>query len=767
MTTQNEFVHLHNHSEYSLSDGIIRVTDSCGGPSQALKDLAAAGAKGFAITDQGNMYGAVEFYRSAKAVGLKPIIGCELRNTRGHFPLTVLAASHEGYQNLMALCAQPHVENENLARHSKGLIVLSGSRRSDLNRWVLSGDLIEAERLATWFRDNLDADSYYLELMDHGLEEERLVTKGFLELSARTGIPLVAANDCHYASRDDHDAHDMRLCIASGHKLTDADRPRLAHPEYYIKSPAEMHRLFGDIAPQALTNTLKIAERCDLKIPLDTLQIPAYPVPEGFSQDSYLERLCKDGLKERLHGAVRPEYEARLGYELDIIKRQGLSGYFLLVGDIVGFALKEGIRVGPGRGATAGALAAYALRITGIDPLRHGLLFERFHNPDRLTMPMIDIDFADTGRDRVIDYARRKYGSDCVARLITFGALGARSVVRDVGQALGIPSPTIDEVIKNIPAGPRACIDDAIQAPGMAAIAQDPAIQRLLKLSQQLEGLKRHTGVHAAAIVITPKPVVQYSPLTTDARSGEVTTQYDYDSCRTLGLMGIDFLSLRALRTINDAAKRVKAEHAPGFDIDNLPLDDPKTFELLRAGNTGGVFQLDSAGIKKLLRRVEPTTFDDVVSLIALYRPGPIESGLVESFIARKHGREAIAYDHPSLEPILKGTYGCLIFQEQVMQISRMIAGFTRGEATGLRRTIGTRREDRIEEARAKFIEGAASNMVTPELADGIYDKLVTFGVHGFCKAHAVSYGLMAYQTAFLKANYPDLFSTMTVIACN
>jgi DNA polymerase-3 subunit alpha len=760
-------------------DGVIRLSDKDGRPSQALKDLAASGAKGFAITDHGNMYGAVEFYSNAKAVGLKAIIGCEMyiskgtRFDRGHSQkenchLTVLAKNYEGYQNLMELCSiafqegyyyDPRIDKELLAKHSKGLVVLSGCLKSELNQAILSGDMTQSEKLVTWFRDNLEPESYYLEIMDHGLDKQRQVTQALLDLNKRTKIPLVATNDCHYWKPDDHEAHDARVCIATGRKLVDTERLKFETNEFYIKTPEEMHKLFS-FAPESLTSTLKIAEMCNLKIPMDQMLLPEFKVPEGYNQDSYLEHLCREGLKERFKAGVRPEYLERLDYELGVIRRMGFSGYFLIVWDFIKYARSVGIPVGPGRGSGAGAIVAYALRITNADPLEHRLLFERFLNPDRKSMPDLDIDFADTGRDRVIAYVREKYGKECVAQIITFGSLGAKLVIRDVGRVLDMPLTQIDEIAKKIPVGPNIHLHEAMQGPELQELAKDAQVKRLLELSLKLEGLKRHTGVHAAGTLITKEPVVKYTPLAKGAKSDVVTTQYDGDVCPKLGLLKVDFLGLRTLSIIDDAVKFVQKRSDPKFDIDAIPMDDAKTYEMLRTAKSLAVFQLDSQGIRDLLFRIKPTVFDDIVSLIALFRPGPMQSGMLDMFVDRKHGREQVAYDHPLLETILKDTYGCMVFQEQVMEISKKLAGFTPGEADGLRKAMGKKIHEDLEKMRDKFVKGAAVNKVSLKLANKIYDMMVKFGGYGFNKSHSVAYGIVAYQTAYLKANFPIEFMT-------
>ncbi len=774
-----EFVHLHNHSEYSLLDGVIRISDKSGGPSETLKTLAAEGAKGFAVTDHGNMFGAVEFYQHANKVGLKPIVGCEMYfskgklTDRGHSQkenchLTVLAKNYEGYQNLMALVSKgftegyyydPRVDKDLLSKHSRGLVILSGCLKSELSQLILSGNLVEAEKLACWFRDTLDPESFYLEIMDHNLDKQRQVLKALLELHERTRIPLIATNDCHYSHPADWEAHDARVCISTGRKLEDVDRLKFETHEFYVKSPEQMHQIFS-FKPDALANTLKVAEMCHLKIPMDSLLLPEFTVPEGFSQDSYLEDLCLKGLKERI-GEIRPEYRERLNYELGVIKKMGFSGYFLIVWDFINESRRMGVPVGPGRGSGAGALVAYCLRITNVDPLKHNLLFERFLNPDRKSMPDLDIDFADTGRDKVIDYVRHKYGETNVAQIITFGSMAAKLVVRDVGRVMNMPLSEVDKIAKMIPAGPNVTLNDSMQkVPELAEAAKSPQIKRLLDLSMKLEGLKRHTGVHAAGTLITKEPVVKYTPLAKGTKSDVVTTQYDGDICPKLGLLKVDFLGLRTLSIIDDAIKFIRARKDPKFDIDAIPMDDAKTFDLLRSAKALAVFQLDSQGMRDLLFRIKPSEFHDIVSLIALFRPGPMQSGMLDQFVERKHGREKVVYEHPLMEPILKETYGCMVFQEQIMEISKKLAGFTPGEADGLRKAMGKKHPEDLEKMRGKFVEGCAKNKIKDKLANKIYDQMVKFGGYGFNKSHSAAYGVVAYQTAYLKANYPLEFMT-------
>ncbi len=772
-----EFVHLHNHSEYSLLDGIIRFSDKDGKPSELLRNLARDGAKGMALTDHGNMYGAIDFYTQCGAVGLKPIVGLESyfskgkRSDRGHSQkenchLTILARNFEGYQNLMALSSRaflegyyydPRIDREILAQHKKGLIVLSGCLKGELPQAALRGDVDECVKIAISYRDLLEPGCFFLEIMNHGIPDQMTALKVLLEVSKRSGIPLVATNDCHFFKKADAEAHDVRICISTGKKLDDTDRLKPEGREYYFKSPEEMAALFS-YAPEAVANTVRIAEMCSLEIPMGQMLLPEFTVPAGQTQDSYLEELCTKGLQERFGGEIPEAHRKRLAYELSVIRKMGFSGYFLIVWDFIAYARTQGIPVGPGRGSGAGALVAYALKITNLDPLKHNLLFERFLNPDRKSMPDLDIDFADTGRERVIEYVRNKYGAENVAQIVTFGSMAARLVVRDVGRVLGMPLPEVDRLAKLIPGVPGTMLYEAIQkTPELAEAARNPQVKRLLDLSLKLEGLKRHTGVHAAGTVITKEPVARYTPLARGARE-VVTTQYEGSILPKLGLLKVDFLGLRTLTIIDGAIKFIRARVQPDFDIDRIPMDDAKTFELLRSGKALAIFQLDSRGIRDLLVRIKPTDFNDIVSLIALYRPGPMQSGMLDMFVNRKHGRQKIAYDHPLLEGILKDTYGCIVFQEQVMEVSKTLADFTPGQADTLRKAMGKKTPEEFEKMREIFVKGAAKHKIKPALAAKIYDQLREFGGYGFNKSHSAAYGLLAYQTAYLKANHPVEF---------
>ncbi|MCX5797818.1 MAG: DNA polymerase III subunit alpha [Elusimicrobia bacterium] len=778
-----EFVHLHNHSEYSLLDGIIRFTDKDGKPGELLKNLVKEGAKGMALTDHGNMYGAVEFYNQCREVGLKGIVGMESyfskgsRTDRGHSQkenchLTLWARNYEGYQNLMELSSlaflegyyyDPRIDRELLGKFSKGLAAGSGCLKGELAQSVVRGDDIQKTcELAVGLRDLLEPGCFFLEIMDHGLPEQKQVIKAFLEVSRKTGIPLLATNDCHFVKKSDSEAQDARICIATGRRMDDDTRLHHESREYYYKSPEEMCALFSYV-PEACANTLKIAGMCSLELPRDQMLLPEFQVPQGTDQDSYLEELCLLGLKERFKGEIPGTHVERLKYELGVIKRMGFSGYFLIVWDFIKHARSIGVPVGPGRGSGAGALVAYALRITNLDPIEHRLLFERFLNPDRKSMPDLDIDFADTGRERVIEYVRQKYGEKNVAQIITFGSLGAKLVVRDVGRVLGVPLPEVDKLAKLIPGGPNVTLYKSIQdTPELAEASRNPQYKRLLDLSLKLEGLKRHTGVHAAGTIITKEPVVRYTPLARGSRE-TITTQYDGTILPSLGLLKVDFLGLRTLTIIDNAVKAIRGRGKPDFDIDKLPMDDAKSFELLRSGKALGIFQLDSQGIRDLMVRVKPTEFSDIVALIALYRPGPMGAGMLDMFVNRKHGREKVKYDSKLMEPVLKDTYGCMLYQEQIMELSKRLANFTPGEADGLRKAMSKKVPETLAKMRDKFVKGSAANEINSKVANKIYDQMEKFAGYGFNKSHSAAYGLVAYQTAYLKANH--LLEFMSALA--
>jgi len=777
---ESQFVHLHSHSEYSLLDGAARITDEKGKPGELPKKVAEMKQPALAITDHGNLFGAIEFYQSCRAVGVKPIIGCEMyiapksrfdkTTTRGqeeaYYHFTVLANSNEGYQNLIQLSSlgflegyyyKPRVDKELLAKYSKGLTVLSGCLKGELAEKLLAGKDADAMKVVSDYQSIFGKDNYYLELMDHGIEDQRRQNNALLELSKKTGVPLVATNDCHYLNKTDSAPHDALLCIGTGSILDEPNRMKFHGPDFYYKSAQEMREVFKT-CPEAVRQTLEIAERCNVEIKLDQTLLPHFEVPVGDTVDSYLEKLCREGMQRR-YGAEQTRYMDRLQYELGVIRKMGFSAYFLIVWDFVHWAKKNGVPVGPGRGSGAGALVSYTLGITDICPMKYGLLFERFLNPDRRSMPDLDIDFSDEGRERVIAYVRNKYGEKSVAQIITFGSMLARLVVRDVGRVMGFPLPEVDRIAKLIPRELGTTIKMAREnVPELQQEAKsNPQVEKLLTTAQRLEGLKRHTGVHAAGIVIGKGDLTQYVPLARGAKE-VTTTQYNDESLLKLGLLKMDFLGLRTLTVIDHACRHIRERVQPDFDIAKIPLDDEKTFKLLQDAKAIGVFQLESTGMRDLLRRLKPSVFEEIIALIALYRPGPMGSGMLDEFVKRKHNPALVKFDHPSMESILKETYGVILYQEQVMQISQAFAGFTPGEADVLRKAMGKKIPEEIEKLRGKFVEGAKAKKVTDKLATHVFEQIVTFGGYGFNKSHSTAYGLVSYQTAYLKANYPVEF---------
>jgi DNA polymerase III subunit alpha len=773
---KSPFVHLHNHSEYSLLDGAARLTDDKGKPSEFIQTMARMGYPALALTDHGNLFGAVEFYKVCKEVGIKPIIGMEAyisptnrfdkeqRLGEASYHITLIARNQKGYENLLKLSTmaylegfhyKPRIDKEILARHSEGLVGLSGCLKGEISSALRNGDEAGAIKLVGDYRAIFGEKNFYIEIMDHGLELQANVNPKLFELAKKVNAPLVGTNDCHYFKKEDHFAHDVVLCIGTGKKLTDEKRMRYGASEFYYKSPEEMAKKFAEL-PQCLTSTLEIADSCEIKMSFDQLLLPKYDVPVGDTAESYLKKLCLEGLKKRTGGHVPDAYLQRLEMELGVINKMGFAPYFLIVWDFISFARKNGIPVGPGRGSGAGALTAYALYITAIDPIANGLLFERFLNPDRRSMPDLDIDFSDDGRDRVIQYVRQKYGETCVAQIITYGSMLARGVVRDVGRVLDMPLPEVDKISGLIPKQLGITINDAMESvPELKALYKtDPNVKKLIDLSRQLEGLKRHTGVHAAGTVIAPSDITAYVPLSKNNKD-IVTTQFDGETLSKMGLLKVDFLGLRTLSVIRDAVNLVKARHQPDFDIDTIPTDDEKTYRLLTRADVSGVFQLESGGMRDLLRKMKPANLSDVTALISLYRPGPMGSGMLDDFVERKNDPAKIRFDHPLMKPILQETYGIMVYQEQVMQIARALADFTPGEADGLRKAMGKKIMEELEKQRSKFIDGCATKGIDKKLANSIFDLMAKFGGYGFNKSHASAYGLVSYQTAFLKANFP------------
>ena len=759
------FVHLHCHSEYSLLDGAARIK----GMVQKAKEL---NMPALAITDHGVMYGVIDFYKKAKEEGIKPIIGCEVYvapRTRfdrvakiddNLYHLVLLAKNQEGYKNLMNIVTKgflegfyykPRVDFELLKEYSEGLIVLSGCLAGQLPQLILKGEVEEARKVAKNYLDVFGEENYYLEIQDHNLPEQKEVNQALLTISEEMGIPLAATNDSHYLERADASVHDVLLCIQTAKTVEEENRLKFPGSEFYMKSPQEMKELFSQY-PQALENTLRIADKCNLDFDFSQTYLPYYEIPPGHDEDSYLRELCFEGLKKR-YGEITPEHEARLDYELGVISQMGYASYFLIVWDFVKYAHENDILVGPGRGSAAGSLVAYVLFITNIDPLKYGLLFERFLNPERVTMPDIDIDFCYELREKVIEYVINKYGEDRVAQIITFGTMAARAAVRDVGRVLNFPYAEVDRIAKLIPFEPGMTIEKALQLNELKELSQkDERVNNLLEISRSLEGLPRHASTHAAGVVISQEPLVNYVPLQKPNDSG-IVTQFPMGTLEELGLLKMDFLGLRTLTIMQEAVNMVEYTTGDKVDLKFISLEDTKTYELLSQGNTAGVFQLESAGMRNVLRELKPNKFEDIIAVVALYRPGPMEQ--IPTFIESKHGSKPIKCLHPRLEPILKETYGVMVYQEQIMQVAAEMAGFSLGQADLLRRAIGKKKMEILTEQREIFVKGCLNNGFSEKLANDLYDLIVKFASYGFNKSHAAAYAMIAYQTAYLKANYP------------
>jgi DNA polymerase III subunit alpha len=770
------FVHLHVHSQYSLLDGACRIPDL----AAAAK---AAGMPALAITDHGNLFGAVPFYRAMQAAGVKPIIGMEAYvapdsrhdrtkqgGTAAHH-LVLLARDEAGYHNLARLSSigylegfyyKPRIDLEVLARHSQGLIGMSSCLQGEVSRLIRAGRLEEAERAALRFSEIFGGE-FYIELQDHGIEQEHLANPRLIELARRTGLPLVATNDAHYLARAHARAHEVLVCIQTNHTIDDPKRMRFETDQLYLRSPEEMWELFGHV-PEALENTLRIAEACNFEFNFGNLQLPRFPLPEPFeSPDAYLEHLAWEGLARRYSDSGDSTLRERLAYELGIIHRMGYAGYFLIVRDFIEFARSRRIPVGPGRGSAAGSLVSYAVGITNIDPIKYNLLFERFLNPERISMPDIDVDISDRGRGEVIRYVVDRYGQENVCQIITFGTMAARAVVRDVGRVLGIPYAEVDRIAKLVPAELKMTLKKALQqVPELKELADNtPQVRELLDIAQVLEGLTRHASTHAAGVVITPTALTEHVPLFR-GKDGEVTTQYDMNACESTGLLKMDILGLRTLTVVEDAVAFLRRRGIE-VDIDTIPLDDAAVYQLMARGDTVGIFQFESSGMTEYLKKLKPTNLEDLVAMNALYRPGPLGAGMVDAFIARKHEQEETAYEHPLLEPILKSTYGTMVYQEQVLQIASGLAGYSLGEADLLRRAMGKKKQDVMEEQRRIFVERAVDRAIAKKTAEHVFDQMAYFAGYGFNRSHSAGYAVLAYQTAYLKAHYPVEFMAATL----
>ena len=728
-----------------------------------------------ALTDHGVLYGALEFYFDVKAKGVKPIIGCEMyvaprghrdRSSRDEYHLTVLAADKAGYRNLLKLVSigfldgyyyKPRVDLDLLAKHHEGLIVLSGCLGGAVAQALTRGEVDTAQALARDYKA-IFGDRYFIEIHNHHHPMEDRIRPALFSLAKEIGAPPVATNDFHYLRRDDAAAHDVLLCIGTGKMVADTDRLKFENDQFYFKSAEEMRELFAD-APEACDATLAIADMIDLDLETTSFAIPAFPVPEGHASDNdYLRSLCEQGLRAR-YGEPSAEQRQRLDYELEIISRMGYASYFLIVWDFIRYAREQGIPVGPGRGSAAGSIVAYALGISDVDPLRYNLFFERFLNPDRISMPDIDTDFCFERRDEVIAYVTKKYGEDRVAQIVTFGTMAARAAVRDVGRVMGVPLPDVDRIAKlipNIPTNPMSIQQAIDTVPELTSIYQrDQQARKLLDTAKRVEGLARHASTHAAGVVIAPGAITDFAPL---ARLGDndINTQYSMEWVERVGLLKMDFLGLRTLTVLEAAAQEIRRTVDPKFSIENIPLDDAKTYEMLSAGQTTGVFQLESAGMRRYIAELKPTRIEDIIAMVALYRPGPMD--WINDFIAGKHGRRTVTYLHPKLEPILEETYGVAVFQEQAMQICRDLAGYSASQADEMRKVIGKKIKEKIPIERKKFINGCVRSGLDEQLATKIWQFIEPFAGYGFNKAHSVCYGLLAYRTAWLKANYPLAF---------
>jgi DNA polymerase III subunit alpha len=775
------FVHLHVHTQYSLLDGMIRLDD-------LFKKAKEFAMPAMAITDHGNMFGAIDFYKQAYANGIKPIIGCELYVApRSRFDKTtssigeatrhllVLVKNMQGYKNLMKLTSAAHIEGfyyrprvdkELLKECRDGLIASSACLHGEIASHIVRGNMEDARKSAREYLEIFGEGNFYLEIMENGIPDQKIANQGLIALSKELSIPLVATNDCHYLNRDHAEAHNVLLCIQTGKTIEDNDRMGMATDQFYVKSPEEMQSLFA-VIPEAIANTVSIAERCNLSFEFGKFYLPKFEVknPEESLED-YLERKASTGLEKLMptilkyqkddEAVVREKYHKRLRLELGIIKKMGFAGYFLIVSDFIKHAKHNDVPVGPGRGSAAGSLVAYAIRITDIDPLRYGLFFERFLNPDRISMPDIDIDFCQERRGEIIKYVTEKYGKDKVTQICTFGKMLAKGVIRDVGRALNIPYGEVDRIAKLVPNVLNISLTEAFKMEPRFSEERkkNPQIDKLLSLSLILEGLNRHSSVHAAGVVISDVPLVERVPLF--APKDDIVSQYSMKDIEAVGLTKFDFLGLKTLTVIRNALNFIKNSHHMDININDLPLDDPETYQLLMKGETDGVFQLESSGMKDLLVNFKPDRIEDVIALIAAYRPGPMK--MIPDFIARKHGKQQITYELPQLEPILKETYGIILYQEQVMQIANVIGGYTMSQADTLRKVMGKKKVADMEKEKPKFLEGAKKQKINEIKAKTIWDQMETFAEYGFNKSHSAAYAIITYQTAYLKAHYPVAF---------
>jgi DNA polymerase-3 subunit alpha len=790
----SDFVHLHLHSEYSLLDGACRI-------EELLDRAVRLGMPAMAITEHGNMFSSVVFHDQARKRGINPVLGCEVyvapgdRRTKSGTPgetanhLVLLAESREGYHNLIKLVSagytegfyyKPRIDKDLLARHAAGLIGLSSCLKGEVATGIRTEKTQKAIEAAAAYRDILGPGNFFLEMQYQGIEEQKVVNAGLQPIAKDLDLPLVVTNDVHYLQNSDFKPHDILLCIGTGKTVNDADRLKYHGDQFYLKTAEEMAAVFGDY-PDALRNTIRIAERCHVDLSGTVNHLPNFEVPSGFTLDEYFEHVVREGFEQRLQrlkdlaarGVLKhtvDEYERRLTYEIEMIKQMKYPGYFLIVWDFIRYAREQGIPVGPGRGSAAGSFVAYCLRITDVDPIAYDLIFERFLNPERVSLPDIDIDFCERRRGEVIEYVTRKYGRENVAQIITFGTMKARAVVRDVARVMDIPYADADRVAKAVPPSLDMTLAKALEeSPALKDLQQkDERVRELLTVAQRLEGMTRHASVHAAGVVIAPKPLTEFVPLY-KSQKDEIVTQWAMKEVERVGLLKMDFLGLSTLTLIRDALDEIKRTEGIDLDIDAIPLDDPKTYKLFGDGQTYGVFQFESSGMRELLRKAKPERLDDLIALNALYRPGPLKSGMVDDFISRKQGRTEVKYELAALAPILGDTYGVIAYQEQVMRIAAVLAGFSMGQSDVLRKAMGKKDPKVMARQREAFMEGARRNNVNEKKAAKIFDLMEFFAGYGFNKSHSTTYAWVAYQTAYLKATYPWHFmaALLTIEAAN
>ena len=768
------FTHLHVHTEYSLLDGAAKI-------SELVAHAKANGMDAIAITDHGVMYGVIHFYKAALEQGIKPIIGCETyiatgsrfskEKGDGYNHLVLLCKDNEGYKNLIKMVSygfidgyyrKPRIDLELLKKYNKGLIALSACLAGPIPRAILDQGYEKGKELALMYNDIMGEGNFYLELQDHGIPEQKTVNQALIRISKETGIPLVCTNDTHYIKAEDAQAHDLLLCIQTGKTVNDTDRMRYEGGQYYVKTPEEMAELFSYI-PEAVENTQKIADQCNVTFEFNKYKLPVFDVPDGKTAIEYLTELCQNGLLRRYGEKHDPALDKRLDYEIGVIKQMGFVDYFLIVWDFIRYAKENGISVGPGRGSAAGSITAYTLGITDIEPIQYDLFFERFLNPERVSMPDIDIDFCYERRQEVIEYVNRKYGADHVAQITTFGTLAARNAIRDVGRVLDIPYADVDKIAKMVPEELKITIKKALDLnPDLRAVYEsDEQVHFLIDMSMKLEGLPRHSSTHAAGVVICDKPVMEYVPLSTN--DGLITTQFNMTTCEELGLLKMDFLGLRTLTVIKDAFAEINRGRETPLTVDDIDYSDPAVYAMIRQGKTTGVFQLESAGMQNFMKELAPACMEDIIAGISLYRPGPMD--FIPKYITGKNNRNKIEYTHPALESILKPTYGCIVYQEQVMQIVRELAGYSLGRSDLVRRAMSKKKEEVMAKERHNFIygiegqvKGCLANGISEDVANEIFDEMTDFAKYAFNKSHAAAYAVVAFRTAWLKTHYPVEF---------